>query len=471
MGIRRAEVIEVYSDLSLLTDDKIDQLAGRSSEPAHLPPLKAAESIIRVMPRDSIRARLVEESDSIICFPFFPSHLRLPVKVGEEVWVFFEELDSYSPTNFDPEKASSRGSAADVVMQVRNPTTTPKSNVSLGFWMCRPTSYRNIEDLNYAPFGRTLVKSSFEMLSADDIQKNISRSSFTPSFPAFSLTARTTEKQESEDEKLKQRVQGFSNFSHEPVARFTRRPSDTVIAGSHDSRIVLGQNRDGRPGSTSPGTGTIDLVAGTGVGTGAPVIATNAYGKQEVDKDPALSGKSEPVSEGDPDYASDASRILISENSNVDQMFTSAVKSDKFVDDADKSGPSIAARSQHIRVIATNEGSIRITVEGPAASSIIIDSEGNLQISSDATVSIQSPKIFLGTTVESATSGVLVGSKIQSVLTALRNDILGAPTERSPTAAAIAFPLTAGALLRLGLQYESDPLLSALFSKTVFASS
>jgi hypothetical protein len=245
MSIRRAEVIEVYSDLSLLTADKIDQLSGRMKEPAHLPPLKAAESIIRVMPRDAIRARLVDESESIICFPFFPSHLRLPVKVGEEVWVFFEDLDSYSPTNFDPEKVTSRGSAADIVMQVRNPTTTPKSNVSLGFWMFRPTSYRNIDDLNYSPFGRSLIKSSFEMLSADDIQKNMQRASYTPEFPAFSQTANTTEKQEAENEKLKQRVQSFTGFTHEPVARFTRNPSDTVIAGSHDSRIVLGQNKIG----------------------------------------------------------------------------------------------------------------------------------------------------------------------------------------------------------------------------------
>jgi hypothetical protein len=218
----------------------------------------------------------------------------------------------------------------------------------------------------------------------------------------------------------------------------------------------------------------IDLVAGTGAGTGAPIVSTNSYGKQEVDKDPALSGQTEPASEGDPDYASDSSRILVSENSNVDQTFPTAVESINLVDASDKTGPSIVARSQHIRVIASNEGTVRITVEGPSASSILIDAVGNVQINSEATISIQSSKILLGTTSPSSATGVLVGEAgIKSILIALRNDLLGfaaAGVPPSPVAVA-ALPSVTSAFTALGLTAEADPTLASLFSKTVFASS
>jgi hypothetical protein len=124
---------------------------------------------------------------------------------------------------------------------------------------------------------------------------------------------------------------------------------------------------------------------------------------------------------------------------------------------------------------AGEDGSIRIVVEGPNRSDIVIDAQGNLQITAETVVSVQAPKIFLGTTSDTRSStGVIVGGAgILTILAALRNDLLGGTSASIlPNPAGVAaLPFTAGALASLGVTLEADPLLSSLASKTVFASS
>lgn len=492
MGIQRAEVIEVYNDLSALTVSKIDQLMGNAPEPAHLPPLDAREAVIKLMPRDSLRVRILGSANSIICYPFFPSHLRFPVKVGEEVWVFLESFDSSSPTQHDPERGTSAGNIKDIVMNARNQATTPKENSVVGFWMCRPTQSRHIEDVNFAAFGRTKNKSSFEMTSAAELSANTTRTGGR-TFPSYSENETSQDTVNKEDERLATRMRDFSpaKFSMEPVARYTKQPGETVIAGSNDARIVLGQTRSGRPTSPTAGSGAIDIVVGTGgSSSNAPITISNPMGS-EVDKDPGFTGKVDNPQEGDPDLRADLSRIHISESADVDQLFMPTVASISGADTSAKSGPSAVVRAQHVRISSGADGSVRIVVEGSTQSNIVIDSSGNIQISGSSiaigssgapqvlvngatgAVAIAASQIVMGPALPGAappvpTSGVVNGTVLMALIMALKTDLLGAPgLPPTPTGPA-ALPATTTALAAI---IATDPTLANLFSKTVFASS
>jgi hypothetical protein len=428
MSIKRGEVIEVYNDLSALTADKIDQLLGRTREDSFLPPLSSSPEVVLNMPRDTLRVRLSGDDFSIICYPFFPSHLRLPAKVGEYVWVFLESLENASPSGYDPEKAAGRSNIRDTVMNSRNPGTMPPESNAIGYWMCRPASERQIEDLNYTAFGRVKYTSGFAMQSATDIQQNATRASRTPTFPSYSEGSDSLERTAEDDENLRLRIERFaSSFNMEPVARYTRAPGETVIAGSNDARIVLGQVRSGGPAPAGSEAGSIDLVAGTGRGATAPNLVTNEMGVQEVDKDPLLTSKIDPASEGDPDFAEDLSRVLIAEYLDVDPLFPAAVPATRDTITDELSGPSIVARSRHIRLLSAEDGSARIVVEGPVQSSIVIDSAGSMQFDAGAAVNIRTPSALIASTAgsgASATSVIIESSAgFQSLLAASLDEI------------------------------------------------
>jgi hypothetical protein len=153
-----------------------------------------------------------------------------------------------------------------------------------------------------------------------------------------------------------------------------------------------------------------------------------------------------------------------------------------------KTGPSVAIRSQHVRILSTDEGSVRIVVEGPTQSSIVVDANGNVQISAGNIVMGQSTtpqividgqtgeilvtgsRVKLGTLTGTpgALNGVLTGPNIYSILLALRNDLLGSGATPPNAAAVLALPSTRIAMSTIS---ATDPTLFSLFSKTVFASS
>ncbi len=463
MGFRRAEVIEIYSNPAELSREKLDQLLGYAPETGGLPPLDPNPSVILTMPRDALRARPHGEQTSIVCYPFFPSHLRLPVKVGEEVWIFQEELDQTSVTGFDPERTANPALASDIIKTVRNPATVPKSNRALAYWVCRPTQERQAEDFNYTSYGRSSQASAIEEIGVKQRVSPIS--DYKPEFlPLDSTGDDPITVAKGRDAHRARITSSLDRFAMEPVPRFTKLPGDTVIAGSNDSRIVLGSLRNGEPTKAQPGTGTIDLVAGTGQSIGAPLSIRNELGQEETNKDPGYTAQTEPLREGDPDILSDAARVMISESAPIDDLLGTDVSSQRWADTSAKTGPSIAARAQHVRVVATESGTVRITVEGPKSSSIVIDADGNVQISAESTVSVQAEKIFLGTTSDSPFSkGVVVGPGLSLILNALLADF------RQP---ATGLPVTPAVLLpSLATVLQIEGAVEGIHSKTVFASS
>ena len=82
--IHRGVVIQTLCDPSLRLDETPEGL------------LKGQEKLYYKAPRNSVICRLITDGSSedvdqdLICYPFFSSHLSMPIKPGELVWVFRE---------------------------------------------------------------------------------------------------------------------------------------------------------------------------------------------------------------------------------------------------------------------------------------------------------------------------------------------------------------------------------------------
>ena len=87
----RAVVVEVLDNLTLIDFDDSGVLEKYDNTVKN-------KADLRIAPRNSILANIVtdgkgkRETKQHVCFPFFSSHLSLPLKPGEQVWVMFETL-------------------------------------------------------------------------------------------------------------------------------------------------------------------------------------------------------------------------------------------------------------------------------------------------------------------------------------------------------------------------------------------
>jgi len=134
----------------------------------------------------------------------------------------------------------------------------------------------------------------------------------------------------------KRGVQG--NNLLEPLPNFIRRKSDKIIEGSNNASIVLGRDRPGEVGSgygNQTGAGTIDIV----VGRVSANIQTAADTNQSLNKPEILYV--------DNNISADASRIYISQKTNVDENFNLA---DGNVGSS-KAKAAIAIKSDAVRII------------------------------------------------------------------------------------------------------------------------
>ena len=399
-------------------------------------------------PRNSIICRIVTEgrgktqNSDFVCFPFFSSHLMMPVKAGEQVWVFFEQVGALE---------------------------------GLPYWVSRIAEPLFVEDANFTHSDRRLQR-TFQG-NASESQKedgsgnfvNPRKLTFQNANPAVPDNATLLGGQEVFPSVITGSTE-YSMTAIEPVPRLTKRPGDLVIQGSNNTAISLGtvmgwdvitrpldatsSSTATPPPSTPPpslaGTAAIDIVTGRGRYFRAPGAERDAGkpkkidgkipeakstrphieenvldGKFETDKNAAtqqIEAKSKEKGntktnpqEGDPDFLMDASRVFLGSNVAIDVAFgtgpTGVAKS--FENPiVDKRGAAVAIKSDHIRIVARKSqlqknsdkepadiasedplanGSIRIIKEGePNAdlASIVMEQDGVIQISGS--------KIFLG---------------------------------------------------------------------------
>ena len=304
------------------------------------------------LPRNTIVAKNVgKEALPIFAFPFFPSHIALPCKVGEAVWVFIEN--------------------------------------NKAFWFCKITESRLSDDVNHTHSGNASEMSHI-FSTVDIVSDNINGISETGENIWHELrngdvniieNERVTSREniilrgEEEDifEKLITETEPSKLTSYESVPRFSKRPGDTVLEGTNNTLIVLGTDRVDELKKTSfdNSSGMIDIVTGRGqtketYGTSADttrIVAGKKKGekiKSELNKSPSVLE----ANEGNPDFKNDRSRILISQRTSVDKNFElESYNKDKFdISDSPDGDAAIVIKTDKIRLIARAD--VEIIVKG-----------------------------------------------------------------------------------------------------------
>ena len=407
--LTRAVVVEVMYDLAAFPPDDVNELMSLCSAP----------DLLKTAPRNSIIARPItggadkrapeakekpteEEKEKsktdkepvpekekvgeqgVLAYPFFPPHLCMPLKPGEQVWLVSDSPD------------------------VPN---------SVMYWMCRISEPDHVDDVNFTHGDRKLVGSLAPKTSkekADAAEKSGEAASEPPprsngggsqsqqiSDPnppqdATGEAESETVERDADGDGIDDLVYGFPNGTGEPdgytlkeaeayedlvkiatgynqfrpqdVPRYTKRPGDLVLQGSNNTLICLGEERGWKKDDNLEGIvvsnateteqlieqrknnvwGSIDIVAGRGrynwrflgadpkddpIAPGARTITNtpNPEGGRvpyvETNKNPQASSSSESnmydnPAEGDPDYFGDAARIIVAHSSDVDTNFT-----------------------------------------------------------------------------------------------------------------------------------------------------
>lgn len=337
--------------------------------------------------------RITDGADSVgqslcIAYPFFSSHVSMPVKVGETVWLMFD-----------------------------------KDIRTTGYWLSRVHGDEYSEDLNFSHYDRGIVPKAETKQTPGTAEKAQAVSSgnapATDDFPNFSLKQDQGDKNE-----YVKIIDEATIIPHklEPVPRFSKRPGDLVIHGSNNAMISLGTDRGWKkednltqvrsnsydaPVSFS---GAVDIVAGRSRWLSnnektrtVPDIMTNSRGYIEVSKDIRKKASTVQV-EGDPDFHQDASRIYLAISSPIDTRlaltdFTPVVPGEDAIREFPQNNSGIALKSDQIRIVARKDedhninGSIKIVKEGEKTD------EGDhaaISLLEDGTVLVTGAKIFIG---------------------------------------------------------------------------
>ena len=411
-------------------------------------------------PVNAIVATIIGTDDTEIFYPIFPSHIMMPLKVGEVVWVLYPE-NSFAPgdvsasdsmginaermtsdgaeNDYSSSLNSHRGDVSDgalfskaVVVKIYeshlatiNPSAIPSDEDHRGgFWLSRVCGSRLSEDTNYTSYGRDFDERAFVVLegrTASDVVAD--EAGYFPGTPNMSLNSSSTV----DDVDMERRYfhgdnpEEFSalkemntEFTFEPTPRYAKKSGELILQGSNNTLVVLGE--DSSVVDESLTNGVVRIVAGRGLhpdSSNKISSLPNDDERLESDKCPELSEIEPNALEGDLDFQYDFSTFLVSSNSSPDVFFcdpelTGASENITFSstagnvegrdlkpiveEDATKSlvptaaeifGPTIAMKSDHIRVIGRE--TIKFMVENPdggpaSAPEIIMHKDGNIFI-------------------------------------------------------------------------------------------
>ena len=334
----------------------------------------------------------VSSNAAFLLFPILPSHLSLPCKPGESVWVFHE--------------------------------STRAEHTSSGWWLSKVVDFGFIDDVNISPATRSIEDSNWRDIdsNATGVQKN---------YYEYRSGKRLPEGKTNKDlspivvpdenffENLILKSPSGKTLVREPIPRFKKRPSDLVLEGSNNSLIVLGTDRNGpsvdiqktddyflslaenqkslNENSLLPdsdekeGAGSIDLVVGRGqtsktMGEISEIESVEIQGKKigkEISKHPGSLNENE----GDPDYIADKSRVLLSQRTKIDQKLNISETNQKFgLSDSEKGDGSVMTKSDKIRIVARKDAQILVEdTDGKPITTIITKSTGELFLNSKNT--------------------------------------------------------------------------------------
>ena len=323
---------------------------------------------IDTIPRNSIIATRTRTKGEVnynpeLFFPFFSSHLSLPIKSGEQVWIFYEN---------------------------------PMENQEHGYWISRIHERRDVEDTNFTHADRKYFNPSGKKTVTQKL--GLKKEKINPfSFPnglennqaTFSLSAKENNKNPYDT--IHKSSIASAHHTIEPVPRYTPRPGEMVLQGSNNTLISLGKKRISTTADdvakdsqgSSESLGTIDIVVGRGNSLETSMkVATNTRNLKETDK----TIESENILEGDQDFKNDSARIMLSMKASSDQDFNVALpQGDTLAADVinvnssmiDKS--SVVIKADQLRLIVREDIKISLLNENNQnTAAIIITSTGDI---------------------------------------------------------------------------------------------
>jgi hypothetical protein len=343
------------------------------------------------LPRNTIIAKKINDQSATpienpkFLFPFFPSHLSMPCKPGEHVWVIFETF----------------------------------RNSELGYWLCKVTEPMHVDDVNHTHAPRVYER-SFHLGTIDKHNEKIPDYHFRvgraikDESDGTTRTSFETAMVNTDDENFYEKLITESDASqiitYEPVPRYRKRPGDLALEGSNNTLVVLGTDRTGpyakidKDDATGKGkipkkiqedmdgsAGSIDLVAGRGqtpTTSGAVATSTRIDGsnfKTEIGKSYEESKKF--PNEGDPDWINDKSRVLLSQRTKVDTNLQINKINEGFnITDSENGDASVLLKSDKIRVLGRKDAQILVKDDaGTDVSTVVIKSSGEITVKSKNT--------------------------------------------------------------------------------------
>ncbi len=485
--IKKVIVREVISDpvkyLKMPDADIKNLLNSKSNPPGILSdanPVESFRKMLRLAPRNAVigvEATPTPASKAPkIYYPFFSSHLAMPIKPGEAVWIISDAL------------LNDFSKAADEVDGV-NPDLAPLSAVGSerpaeGYWISRVVEPVYVEDLNFTHGDRTKSYSLQETPGGPQALP-------PPYFPngiykvepgALGNTSEQPLRQNFDYERINNDSSASSLTTREPVPTFTKRPGDLVIQGSNNTLICLGEDRprsSDSPDSSSnypPGTtttpgprklaqaGTIDMVVGRSLSRNDQgaleykpehlKAVKNSRDVMEAERRTWAQDKNGPTVkriEGDPSFSDDLSRIYLSMKTDGDANFgfteANQLPNPGSPLEPVSQTPYSIMKSDEVRIIARPAGGMRIIKEGTRVSEADPGDQAVITMQPDGTIMIDGPKIIVGSgNAKGNGQGdqVLIGGSSASEPIVLGNALKGIIGELIDAIVAITVPTGVG---------------------------
>jgi len=342
------------------------------------------------LPRNTIIGQRIIDGTStsseepMFLFPFFPSHLAMPCKPGEHVWVMFE--------------------APGIV------------DTNIGYWFCKITEVGHVDDVNHTHAPRAYESSFVPNLkdlftdTADAVYEFANGQRDKADGERFTIAESIVIPGDDEGayEKLLTETDSSQLMKYEKVPRYRKRPGDLAFEGSNNTLIVLGTDRTGAAADLSaspdpakgvkPGkfdadmdgnAGMIDLVAGRGQtdDTGGKEVTSKKLDKSEFNKELGKSGTEISDKEGNPDWKTDRSRVMIVQRTMVDaNLGLDSFNTDKFPDGKGKPGSAVKDPSAGSGAIVIKSDKVRIIARADVeilVSGYETDAKGNVKALDD----------------------------------------------------------------------------------------
>jgi len=324
---------------------------------------------LRSFPRNTLVVKQLTQGASktsdneIICYPFFSSHISLPIKAGEQVWFAYEDPDNKGP---------------------------------IAYWMSRVHDPSHVEDLNFSFFTRSYRNKTEEDKSSSSKFDKANGSKDEKVDDLNALISPTSYKNEMID------IMQFTKELHkfEPIPNYTKRMGDLVFQGSNNTLIMLGEERghssknasaivtSANKTSQEDRSAAIDIVVGRG--NSASTACESIEGPLGI----KMSNKKiKKITEGDAHFRFDSARMYLTANSNKyaahnpDALLSIAEPNYKNlpgINFVPKEGSFAVIKADNLRLVSRSKGIIKIIKEPDDGkingSAMVFHEDGTVQL-------------------------------------------------------------------------------------------